>query len=33
LENLKGRDNMEELGIDEKIILEFNLEIGWESVD
>jgi hypothetical protein len=34
LENLKGRDNSKDLGIDEKIILEmYHKEIGWENVD
>jgi hypothetical protein len=33
-ENLKGRDYLEDLGIDGKIILEWILGgIGWEGVD
>jgi hypothetical protein len=31
LENLKGRDHLEDLGIDGKIILEWIT--GWEGVD
>jgi hypothetical protein len=34
LENLKERDQAEELGADTKIILRVDLrEIGWEDVD
>jgi hypothetical protein len=34
LENLKGRDHLEDIGVDGKIILEMDLrEIGWEGVD
>jgi hypothetical protein len=31
-ENLKGRDNLKELGIDEEIILKWILEIGYEHI-
>jgi hypothetical protein len=34
LENLKGRDHLEDLGIDRRIILEWILrDIGWEGVE
>jgi hypothetical protein len=34
LENLKGRDHSEDLGVDGRIILEWILtDIGWEVVD
>jgi hypothetical protein len=29
---LRGRDHSEDLGVDEKIIFEWNGEIGWEVV-
>jgi hypothetical protein len=33
LENLKGKDHLEDLSIGRRIILEWILEIGWEGVD
>jgi hypothetical protein len=33
LGNLKGRDHLEDLSVDGKIILEWIREIGWEGVD
>jgi hypothetical protein len=34
LENLKGRDHSEDIGVDGRIMLEWILpEIGWEGVD
>jgi hypothetical protein len=32
-ENLKQRDRSEDPGVDEKIILQWILAIGWEGVD
>jgi hypothetical protein len=33
LENLKSRADLEGLGVDEKIICKWILEIGWKSID
>jgi len=33
VENLKGRDHLEDLGIEEVNIRMYPREIGWESVD
>jgi hypothetical protein len=32
-ENLKCKDDIEDLGVDGKIILKLFLKIGWEDVD
>jgi hypothetical protein len=33
LENLKGRDHLEDIGIDGRIVLEWILRKQWEGVD